>query len=83
MRYLISYDLNKQKDYKSLTDALVSWGAKKVLYSQWCVRLNNSSAAAIRDALWKVMDSDDRLLVVEIDGTGWAGMNLINKISDI
>ena len=83
MRYLISYDLNKEgQDYASLTDELKKFGAKRVLYSQWVLRHNDTTCAALRDHFWKLMDSNDRLLVMELDGTGWAGMRLMIKLSE-
>lgn len=84
MRYVISYDLNNPgQDYEPLIAALKRSGAKRVLQSQWCGRWNNTTAAKIRDAFWKFMDSNDRLLVTCIDSKDWAAMNLINKISDM
>jgi hypothetical protein len=83
MRYIVSYDLNKQgQDYTSLTDELKRFGAKKVLYSQWVLRHNSTTCANLRDHFWKFMDSNDRLLVTELDGSGWAGMNLMTKLSE-
>ena len=83
MRYIVSYDLNKQgQDYTSLTDELKKFGAKKVLYSQWVLRHNSTSSAALRDHFWKFMDANDRLLVTELDGDNWAGMNLMIKLSE-
>ena len=82
MRYVISYDLNEPgQDYERLFAALKDWGAKKVLYSQWCVRRNGTTAAKVSDHFWQYMDSNDRILVIAIDGTGWAGYRLMNKIS--
>ena len=84
MRYVVSYDLGKPvQNYQELWDALDKLGAKRALQSQWCLRHNNTTAARLRDYFWRFMDSDDRLLVNSIDGVDWAGMNLINKISNM
>lgn len=84
MRYLVSYDLNTPgKDYDELTDALQRLKAKRVLYSQWALRRNNTSAKGLRDHFWSYMDSNDRILVVQLDGRGWAARNLMTKISKI
>lgn len=84
MRYVISYDLRKPgQDYQSLFNALETIGAKRVLKSQWCVRYNNTTARKLCDYCRGFMDSNDRILVVAIDGTGWAANSLINKISDM
>jgi hypothetical protein len=75
---MISYDLNKPgRDYKTLTDALEKVGARRVLYSQWIVRWNNTTAALIRQYIWTFMDANDRLLVSCLDSADWAGMNLM------
>lgn len=83
MKYLISYDLNSPgQDYTTLTETLEKWGAKKVLYSQWVVRQANTGPKAIFEALWKLMDPNDYLLVVQMDGTAWWGRTM-NKIKEI
>jgi hypothetical protein len=81
MRYEISYDLNKPEtafDYKRLYKELNELGAKKILYSQWVVHRTGTSAANLRDYLWKFMDGNDRLMVVCLNSSDWAGMNLMN-----
>jgi hypothetical protein len=86
MRYTIHYDLlapETTNDYKKLGNALTEIGAKKLLYSGWVVTRYNTTAAGLRDYLWQFMDSNDRLIVQEVDGTGWASMNTITKISDV
>ena len=84
MRYVISYDLNSPgQDYQSLYDALEAMGAKRVLESQWGVRRKNTTAKTLRNHFWKYMDSNDRILVIAIDGTGFASYGLINKIKSI
>ena len=82
MRYVISYDLRKPgRDYDSLHKELVRYGAKRVLQSEWCLRDSYTTAEDLRDHFRKFMDSNDRILVVAIDGTDWSGWKLINKIS--
>ena len=84
MRYLISYDLVKPgKDYKDLIDQLERLGCKRVLLSQWVVRWNSTSAAAIRDALRTYIDGNDRLLVTCIDSADWASWNAMVDINSI
>ena len=76
MRYLISYDLDKPgQKYDSVIAALESVGAQRVLFSQWVVRWPNTDAVTIRTWLWGFMDRNDRLLIVCLDSTDWAGMN--------
>lgn len=75
--YLIGYDLNKQKDYPELIEAI------KALSGTWWHHLDSTwilvtekSAADMRDTLKKHIDGDDELLVVKLNGEGaWAGFN--------
>ena len=84
MRYVISYDLTKpRQDYESLYEALEAMDAKPLLQSQWFVRQENTKARTLCDYFWEHMDSDDRLLVVPLDKSGWAANNLINKLVDL
>lgn len=83
MRYIVSYDLNKEgQDYTALGDELRKFGAKKVLYSQWVLRHNSTTCVALRDHFWTFMDANDRILVTELDGSDWAGRNLMIKLSE-
>jgi hypothetical protein len=79
---LISYDLDKPgQNYTNLIAALEQAGGKRVLFSQWVVRLNNTSCVAVRDWLWSLMDSNDRLLVVCLDSNDWASMRSMVNIN--
>lgn len=67
--YLINYDLidKEPKDYKKLKRALKQMKAKRVLRSQWAIRLSNTTAEAIRNKLYSSIDTaTDRLVVVKI-----------------
>ena len=82
MRYLISYDLRKpDRDYQKLWDALDAMKAEPVLDSQWIAKRTKTSVEKLRDHFKKVIDSNDRLLVVCLDSDDWAGFNLKRKIS--
>ena len=84
MRYSISYDLVKPgKDYSTLIEELRRLGAKTVLKSQWVVRWNQTTAKAVGAHLRQFMDSNDRLIVVQIDGTDWCAWNAISKLNDV
>ncbi|WP_222852278.1 hypothetical protein [Olivibacter sp. SDN3] len=73
--YIINYDLNKAKDYKSLFDAIESYGTYvKILESCWAIT-TTKSAIEVRDHLLSVMDSDDGILVVK-SGYEAAWMNV-------
>ena len=82
MRYLVSYDLNKPvKNYPKLWAALEDLGAERILLSQWIICHVNTGASELRDHLKHFIDSDDRLIVVCLDSTGWAAWNPIIKLS--
>jgi CRISPR associated protein Cas2 len=83
VRYVISYDLVKRKDYPELWAALQRWGARRVLLSQWAVRWNDTSAAAIREAVRLYIDSDDRVLVMCVDNGDWASFNALVDLNTI
>ena len=84
MKYMISYDLvTPGKDYQTLYDELEEFSAKRVLESQWVFNRINTTPAGLRDHFRGFIDSNDRLLIVEIDGDGWAGLNLISKINEM
>ena len=84
MRYLVSYDLVKPgKDYSTLIAELKRLGANTVLRSQWVLRWNSTTAKKVANHVRKFMDSNDRVVVVQIDGTDWYTWNAINKIGDM
>lgn len=75
--HILSYDLNKQKDYLALYQAIKSLGS-------WChpvdstfLVISSLSTAQVRDHVRAAMDGDDSLLVCTIpkgSGTAWSGM---------
>jgi len=81
--YSVSYDLIKRKNYPELIAELKRLKAKRILLSQWCVRLPASNASVeLRDHLKRHIDSDDRLAVFEIHNE-WATFNAtfdLNKV---
>lgn len=85
MKYMICYDLQKPiQDYPALYKVLLeNFNAKRVLESQWVFRRINTNAAGLRDYFKKFLDGDDRLLIVSLDNSEWAGWNLIAKISEL
>ena len=78
MKYLVSYDLNKQgQNYSGLTTRLKNgYAAKPILLSQWVTKNTSWNALQIRNDLKGYIDSNDRLLVSGLDGADWAGYNL-------
>ena len=78
MRYVISYDLVVPgRNYNTLITALESWGAQRILMSQWVVRWNGTSAQSIFNLVRANMDANDRLLVTCLDSSDWWSINLL------
>lgn len=78
--YIISYDLNKQKDYPKLYDAIKSAGTDwcHPMDSTWLV-VSSAGAAALRDYIAKAMDQDDSLLVCKIEkgDSAWRAVSTV------
>ena len=73
MIYLISYDLNRGKDYTRLITHIEKKYPKRarVLYSQWLIQ-SEATPKQVGDDLLQHMDSDDGLMVSEmLDTTVW------------
>lgn len=63
--YIISYDLRKVRDYKSLYEAIDVFSKKaKVLESLWAINTTNT-AVQLRDNLSQYMDNDDWLFIIK------------------
>lgn len=77
--YLISYDLGSPEgsnDYRkviSYIESFVSWA--KPLKSQYFVT-SSKSAGDIRSELRAITDSNDKILVIDVGGDGWATSNI-------
>jgi hypothetical protein len=63
--YLITYDLRKQRNYKSLYECLAQWKAVSLLESVWLADLKGPTSE-IRRILLDHVDSDDGLAIVEL-----------------
>jgi CRISPR/Cas system-associated endoribonuclease Cas2 len=64
--FTISYDLDTPgRDYQRLFARLLEHGAFRVQLSQWALA-TTWTAVQLRDDLMKYIDSNDRLLVVQI-----------------
>ena len=86
MRYVISYDLMQSStndDYERLHEHLERIGAQRVLFSQWIVRWNKTSPQQVFNYVRRVIKQQDRLLVTELDGSGWWGVNLMVDIKSV
>jgi len=79
--YQITYDLRKQRDYRSLHDCIKGYGAWcKPLESTWVIA-TSQTAVQVREHLMSVMDRDDGLLVTRLQGeSAWYGVG--TQVSD-
>jgi hypothetical protein len=66
--FVISYDLNKQKDYQKLWTELKRLHSQKCLESVWIAKLQGTADSVIKHLTYFV-DNDDSLIVAEIDPT--------------
>ncbi len=76
---LISYDLSApdtSEHYERLIGRIKNLGMwAKPLESFWLVQTDNT-VQTVRDDLMASVQSNDRLLVLDITGDGWASLNL-------
>ncbi|USK40153.1 CRISPR-associated protein Cas2 [Cytobacillus firmus] len=75
--YLISYDLiGPNRDYDSVTEKIKSYGTwARPLESVWIIKTDDA-ATTIRDNIASVMDSNDKLIVVQLSGTAaWRNLS--------
>lgn len=79
--FAITYDLKRPgQDYPTLWKALRDAGAQRALESVWMVK-NNQTAIEIRDVLKGMIDTNDRLLVVDV--STWAAVNPMIDINKL
>ncbi|MEB8093142.1 CRISPR-associated protein Cas2 [Mammaliicoccus lentus] len=78
--YMVSYDLNNQKDYKKLISEIENYpNAAKINKSVWFINSQNK-ATEIRDYLIKYVDGDDSLFVGKLTGeAAWKNVLCDNK----
>lgn len=80
--FLVSYDLSKPgRDYSGLFEVLrgfSNWA--KALESVWFVD-SHLTTVGVRDWIWKVMDSNDHLLVTNLKDGDSAWYNLDADVS--
>jgi len=86
--FMISYDLGVPEtsaDYKLIKDHIEKnyslWA--KPLQSQWLVAVNDlTTATQVRDNIKKLLDTNDKVFVVQIETVQWASYNLPKKVTD-
>lgn len=75
--YLISYDLiGPNRDYDSIFEKIKSYnGWARPLESVWLVKTTDS-AETIRDEIYSLMDSNDKLFVIKVERVaGWQNLS--------
>lgn len=74
MNFLVSYDLNKSgKNYDGVFQAIKDASTGKwcrPLKSVWVIQ-SNLSAQAVYETIAPHLDSDDRILVIEVTSKSW------------
>ncbi|MCD9005235.1 hypothetical protein LDO31_03100 [Luteimonas sp. XNQY3] len=63
--FVVSYDLNKTKNYQPLWDEMERLGGHKPVESVYLLSLTTDSTEAVRDHLQGFVDDDDYLIVVK------------------
>ena len=66
--FIVTYDLVKEEssaDYKPLIDDLKARGGQKYQLSSWLVNVD-ATAAAVYDHYNKMIDNNDKLMVLEL-----------------
>lgn len=79
----VNYDLNKPaQDYAKLIDYLKSqqsWA--KPLKSSFFVK-TSLTASQLRDGIKQHIDSSDDVVVIPVDGQGWATYGISSNVTD-
>lgn len=83
--YLISYDLIKPEDdvdYTSLINYIKSGfnGWAKLMKSTWLVR-TNEDVSTVRTNLRQKMDTNDKLVVIDVSGSNWGTFNVSKTVT--
>ena len=68
--YFLTYDLRNSRNYQKLYDELEDFDAIRILESTWCFNRINTSASGLRDHFKKFVDTDDGLVLSQVEG--WA-----------
>jgi len=83
--FLVSYDLGgpeSSSDYRALIDKIKSYHWCKPLESLWLITVEGEDCSDIRDELKNYLDSNDKLLIIDVTGSDWATRNINSKVTD-
>jgi hypothetical protein len=80
--YMVSYDLDKPgQDYPDLITRLETIKARRILFSQWFL-ISERTPEQVRDDLQRFLDSNDRILVVELKNhAAWKHLMISNDLA--
>lgn len=82
--YTVTYDLNKKKDYVKFEEGVGKVSGNvyvKATLSQYIIQ-SSLTAPNVRDTLKGYADSDDSILVLKLDVSDWAYINLPDKLKE-
>lgn len=82
--YIISYDLLKKNiyDYSKLIEYIKTYGNwAKPLESFWLIK-THKEISTVRDELLTKVSSGDKLLVMDVTGTGWATSSISKEVTE-
>jgi hypothetical protein len=81
--FTLTYDLRSPgQDYKKLYAELARVGAERVTESQWAL-VGDYTVVQLRDHFRQFLDSNDRLVVVQVDTWAtWNAMIDLNKVQN-
>ena len=82
---LVSYDLRTPEtsaDYKKLHEYLQGFSRwAKPLYSQYLI-VTEKTVSTVLDEVESLVDNNDKVLVLDVSGSGWATINLGAKVNE-
>jgi hypothetical protein len=79
--YIVTCDLLQPGDYASLRTRVEAMKGCQLLESQWAL-LANESAAELKELFRRIVDRNDRIVVVEAD-KDWASRHAFAKLGDL
>lgn len=70
--YMISYDLNEEKNYDAINNAIKNQGKWAKILTTTYIVISDYPSAEIRNNIQKDIDSDDKIFVARLKGeTAW------------
>jgi hypothetical protein len=81
-KYLITYDLRKQRDYPAIYKKMKVWKAVALLESVWLAGIDGTAEEVVA-ALRAVADFDDGVAVIQlVKGADWTTLGVPDEASD-